>query len=326
MLERISHAGQETVTFIHKTFGEFAAARYLKQIPDDARRKIVADRISDAGWSEVVSFAAALGLITPIIEIMLERQESATTARSMVERAIVLASEVDDPPDAAILRELIVRAFKYVQSERRSSAYMIGKAMVPLATRLPAEIGGVATSLLNDKQPWTRLVGWACTVAAGPSYYDLGDLEDMLRDLPNLFEPPVRPSLSGGMMLSGDGAELARQLALSATREIIDRSPAEVADVLLPEVLKSKTFDTVGFHIDMEALLEEKGKTYRIGDFSTTTRQLNFAMPNKNYGEAQREAYQTMFGTFDDGSHIDATQLPDDGSKPLLHLSALLSH
>jgi hypothetical protein len=325
MLERISHAGQETVTFIHKTFGEFAAARYLKQLPDDARHKIIADRINDDGWSEVVNFAAALGLITPIIEIMLERQESAATARSMVERAIVLASEADDPPDAAIRRELIVRAFKYVQSERRSSAYTIGKAMVPLATRLPAEIGSVAAALLNDKQPWTRLVGWACAVAAGPPYYDLGDLGDLLRDLPNLFEPSVRPSLAGGMMMSGDGAELARQLALSATREIIDRSPAGVADVLLPEVLKSKAYDTVGFHIDMEALLKEKGKTYRIGDFSATDRQLNFAMPDKDYGEAQREAYQTMFGPFDDGSHIDAVQLNDDGSKPLLHLSALLS-
>jgi hypothetical protein len=105
MLERVTHAGQETITFIHKTFGEFAAARYLTLLPNDAQREVMAMRLDDAAWSEVLNFAAALGLATPIIEIMLKRQALAATARSMVERAIVLASEADEPPDAAIRQE-----------------------------------------------------------------------------------------------------------------------------------------------------------------------------------------------------------------------------
>ena len=41
LIERISYSGQDLITFIHKTCGEFAAARYLAMIDETEARQLI---------------------------------------------------------------------------------------------------------------------------------------------------------------------------------------------------------------------------------------------------------------------------------------------
>lgn len=324
MLERVQHAGEETITFIHKTFGEFAAARYLQSLPSESQRRIVAATLDQDAWSEVLNFAGSLGLATLIGAEMLERREPAAVALQMTKRALVLASEADIPPEPTIRKLIIERAFTYVRSERRMWAYEVGKGLVPVGERFPSEVGGPAASLLDNEQPWTRLVAWACVVTAGPNYYELERLKEALSALPHLAEPAMRSSLAGGNVLGGGSRDLAQQFALRAAREILDRCPPEEADALLPDALNAEPLGTMGFHMQISALLEEKGKNYKIGKFPISANWLTSMMEPGGYAEAHKISCEKIFGTLDDvGISTDAK--PDEvAPKVLLHLSAFL--
>jgi hypothetical protein len=322
MLERVQHAGEKTITFIHKTFGEFAAARYLQSLSPDEQRVSIVAKFDQNEWSEVLSFAASLGLATLISAEMLERQEPATLRLRMTERVLALVSEADVPPEPKIRKQAIDRAFEYVRSERRIWAYTVGKELVAVGERFPSEIGGLAASLLDNDQPWTRLAAWSCVVTAGPDYYDLERMKEAFKALPHLAEPGMRGSLTGGLKVGGSNLELVQQFALGAAREILERCPPEVADALLPDVLNAEPLGTMGFHMQVSELLKEKGKTYKIGKFSMPIGWLTNMLEPGGYFEAQKLSCEKIFGALNDASPDIDAEPNDVESKALLHLSA----
>jgi len=323
MLERIQHAGEETITFIHKTFGEFAAARYLKSMLPETQLRAVAAILDQDTWSEVLSFAGSLGLATLIGAKMLERRDSVAAELRTIGRALALVSDADEPPEPEIRRQIIDRAFIYVRSQRRWWSYDVGKALVPVSERFPSEVGCLATSLLDDEQLWTRIVAWACVVAAGPDYYNLERLKDALTTLPHLVERGIRPTLAGGVALGGGDRELVERFALRATQEILERYPPDVADAILPNALNAISLGSVGFYIEISALLREKGKAYKVDPFSiSTSYQRGTLASDDAYAEALKTSYEKVLGALVD----PATEVSDEGNcaepEALLHVSA----
>jgi hypothetical protein len=133
LLERLHHMGEQTITFIHKTFGEFAAARYLRSLSTIHQRQTIEAIVDKDEWSEVIGFAASLGLTTVISTVMLGRSSPVAVALQMTERALALMSDADVPPEREVRRQIIERAFKYVRSERRISAYGVGNILPAVA-------------------------------------------------------------------------------------------------------------------------------------------------------------------------------------------------
>ena len=60
LIERISHSEQDLITFIHKTCGEFAAARYLATIDETEVRQLIEKEFDNPDWEEILDFATAL--------------------------------------------------------------------------------------------------------------------------------------------------------------------------------------------------------------------------------------------------------------------------
>ena len=162
MVERVQHAGEATITFIHKTFGEFAAARYLQSLPPEEQRRAVAAKLDQDAWSEVLSFASALGLATLISAEMLNRREPAAVGLRMTERVVILASEADVPPEPSVRGLIIDRALDYVRSNRRVWALSVGKALVPVSERFPSEVGGTRATVLGQPREASVTDRMAC--------------------------------------------------------------------------------------------------------------------------------------------------------------------
>jgi hypothetical protein len=319
LLERIQHGEDETITFIHKTFGEFAAARYLCALP--SRQADVLQSIAEKDeWLEVINFAGSLGLGTPICEILLARDAPGTKRFTMTERALKLVSEADRLPALAVCEELLQRGFEYVRSERREWAYRIGTVLISLSERLGAEIAPIAATLCDNSQHWTRLIGWACILASGSSNYQLGRLLEEFARLPEVGTK-ARASLSGAYVLGINRSDVIENFVILATTAILERCSADVADAIIPPVLDSESLFTLGFYEKIGPILESKAKRYKLRYFSWFNERANQLFNPGPWDKAWKNSLISIFSAIDDAA-LQGSSSNLDQQKPFLHLRA----
>ena len=60
IIERVRHGGEEAVTFVHKTLGEFSAAKYLLDMQEEEQISAISSIVTSEAWWEVLNFAASL--------------------------------------------------------------------------------------------------------------------------------------------------------------------------------------------------------------------------------------------------------------------------
>ena len=318
VVERVGQGGQQTLAFIHKSLGEFAAAHYLCTLPVEQQPQIIGEIVDSKAWAEVLRLAGMLGMA----DILAAQLLSASPERLLL--ATELIAEADPPPGGPLRYKLLEQAFVIVGGIQQRLAFDIGKPMIASAQRFPDEVGTIAATYLEAKEPWSRLIAWACVVAAGPKFYNLDDLIGSLHDNINAVEPAIRPSLGGGMVLSrGDARTLIQTFVLKASEEILDRATAQVADALLPQVFNHQSLESVGFISKATELAQAKGRNYQIGKpewFNASSFLLDFP---SGLHEAYYSLYQVIFEALDlppSAPGTDAEPLPST----LLHLSAFI--
>lgn len=319
MIERIGHGYDETLAFIHKSFGEFAAARHLQSMPYEAQPPAITGIIDSPEWAEVIRFAGLLGLANTVGDILLANVVDGLNGGKRIVQAVELMAEATPPPERALRERIVSEAFKVVSSPRRLHAFELAEPLVAAARRFPDEAGPPAGAFLDHGQSWTRFVAWAVAVAAGPSHYRLENLTDVLRASTDMVGPGIESSLGGGINLGGSERDLFQTFALDAASELLDRSPSEQTDAIVIEVLNHPHLGSVNFLKKARQLLHSKGKTYEVGRLDKSYWP-SIAIP-QGYAEAQLIAYDAMFDALD----VHALSADDDKSPGiLLHLSAFL--
>ncbi|MER9518916.1 hypothetical protein NKI44_16440 [Mesorhizobium sp. M0614] len=318
VVERVGQGGQQTLSFIHKSFGEFAAAHYLRTLPATQQPQVVREIADSEAWSEVLRLAGMLGMA----DILAAQLRLALPERLVL--ATELVAEADPPPSRPLRVKLLEQAFAIMGGTRQWLAFDIGKPLIASARRFPDEVGAIAATYLEAREPWSRLIAWACTVAAGPRFYDLDDLVGTLRDNIKAVGPTISSSLGGGVVLArGDEHALAEAFVLEASEEILDRAPAQVADALLQEVFNYDNLGSVGFMSKAMQLADAKGRNYQIGKPEWSKAALSWLNFPAGFHEASRNLYQLIFEALDlppDIAGADAEPLPP----ALLHLSAFI--
>ena len=320
MVERVGHGSQRTLAFIHKSFGEFAAARYLAALSPASQADAVAKRLDAPAWAEVLRFVGLMGLADVLAIQLVAGLDEGPAAKGMA-FAAELVAEGNPPPNSELRGKIIGQSFAVTVGERRLQALEVGMQLVAAARRFPNEVGPIAARHLVAEQPWTRLIAWACAVTAGPEHYTLDALISILRQNVEAAGPGLKPSLGGGMLLArGDGHNLVEAFALDACEEIIDRAPAEVADALVSGIFNHENLSSVGFASKAMKLAHAKGRNYRIHSLEWSGRSL-LDVP-KGYFEAGRIMYYAIFDALSLPELSDVEDDPVPGV--LLHLSALI--
>ena len=321
MIERVGYGDQQTLAFIHKSFGEFAAARHLRSLTRDAQVLAIGDIASVPAWAEVARFAGMLGLADLVVDHFVTGFAADADTAKRIGCIVELVAEANPPPDPARRRRVLEEAFRVAAAPRRFHAFEVGRCLVAAARRFPDEVSLKAATNVRSEYAWTRLVAWSCLVAAGPKYYSFDDLVRVLRSSADVAGPDVQPSLSGGVILAGgDGHRLAETFVLDACATIIDRAPNEIADDIVPEMLNHPNLGSMGFVSRARELVQNRGKSYRIEGLEWSATSL-LDEPD-SYLEARRAAYEAVFDALDlpDTDPHDDSQCP----RPLLHLSAFI--
>ncbi|MCR8826959.1 NACHT domain-containing protein [Pseudosulfitobacter koreensis] len=180
LIESVHHDGVEMLTFVHKTFAEFAAARYIADLDPEARAGELARIIQLPDWTEVTTFASGLGYGNDIARQFMARGTAGHDGQ--VERALAVAINPDARTDDTVASELAIVAFDAIAVGAKKK-FAIGVALMNLAERRPAVIFPLVANRLNAKDFPTRLTAWACITSADMAGLDADRLEAALAEL-----------------------------------------------------------------------------------------------------------------------------------------------
>lgn len=325
MIEKIGHGYEETLVFIHKSFGEFAAARHLRSMPSNKQHDAIIAIIDDQGWLEIIRFAALLGLSDIIGELLISDDTAGAKSTKRISMAVELVALANPPPGRALRERIIRESIKIVSSVRGSQAFEVGEPLVAAARRYPEEVGPSVAELLNHEQSWTYLIGWATAVAAGPGYYRLDDLAVSIRNCIDTVGPFRGASLSGGLILGGNGEQnMVETFTLDAASVLLDQRPSDLIDSIALDALNDPKLGTMGFLEKAQKLLRSKGRIEVVGKlldkFNIPTWPLLFN--NDGYHKALLAVCESIFDALDLPSIIVEN---DKEPSVLLHLSAFLT-
>ena len=272
MVEKVHHGSRDMLTFIHKTFSEFAAARYLRDLQSPEMQKAeIANRMDDDAWAEVLNFAGGIGLADIIVSILASAGESGTINRLERTLSIVVDPEARVSPE--MQRQIVELAFNHVDGNHTDDVFSLGIALADVAKSNPGLVERPAVCRLQSPRFSTRLIAWTCGIETSEEFCELDAIPAVIHDFAEEVSQSPGPSLLGGMIFwKGKDQELLQRLALGFIRRILDEWPPDIADQYIEETFNSAPFGTFGFQLELEALYKETGRKYslpaRLGNVS----------------------------------------------------------
>ena len=178
LVERLRHAGIELIAFVHKTCGEFAAARHLVAMDPDQARRLIRRELANPGSDEILDFATQTPLATTLAEMLMAEFEAVEPNLDILNRLLRILARPETTLSSTQRRLFLERLFALVRSADRQKTYRVGLCLTRNdLSRLP-EAEEMASRLLTAPAEWSHLVGWAILCNGFPGSLDLGALED----------------------------------------------------------------------------------------------------------------------------------------------------
>lgn len=253
IIEQLHHNGTAYWTFVHKTFSEFTAARYLKDLPDEQRMNHLNRLVDQPDWHETIAFAGGLGLGDEIARLLVERRASGYSGQ--MERALAIAGDRDAEVTDGFVQQLTVLAFTAVQAEE-GDRFSVGLALSDLAEVHSSIVGPIAAKYLHDERSAVQLVAWACVVSAEFGSYAADELAQVLSTLLPTISKSMSASLLGGLRLLGDkDRDLIERIALAA----LDAQPDTNLKNFAESLLEYEALHNLDFWGKVEVLMEARG-------------------------------------------------------------------
>ena len=263
LVERLSHSGLELIAFIHKTCGEFAAARHLNAMDPVRARSMIRSELINPDPEEILDFATQTPLATTLAEMLLADFEATEPNQDILNRLFRLLARPETSLSATERRSFLDRVFALARSEDRQKAYRAGLCLARNdLSRLP-ETKEMASSLLATGPESARLVGWAVLCSSFPGSLDQDALE-------NAFHHFVMRSRDDDFFVLASKSFLRRfrlhdqsvfeEFLIGALRCLLEGKDVHYQDRLIAEVSDSQSGLTVGFIMRLDVLLEELGR------------------------------------------------------------------
>lgn len=231
VIERVRTLTQEAITFVHKTFGEFAAARYIALSNGENKYALIARAIQMPEWKETLSFASHLGMAQSILEVWAELAIAGEgKAGSTLDDAVELVVQAGVPIAEEAIAYFTECCWKIVAINTSRARYAAGEALCVVAKKHWLQIRDDVLARLEDEDRWVKLVAWACVSVSPDQDVAYSDIIDTLRSINDLI--PSDPNFGG--FRSGPTANPVRDhLILGGVQRILLRGPeAEEIEVL----------------------------------------------------------------------------------------------
>ena len=262
LIERLRHPGAELIAFVHKTFGEFAAAQHLSDLEPADARQAMAEVVSNPDWDEILDFATGTSLATMLAEILVEEFEADEADEATLNRLFRVLVRPETSLSPGERGRLLDRVFALARSEDRRKAYRAGLCLSQHDLSGMPEAAELASALLSADNEWSRLVGWAVLARHFPGGVHRGDLEEALRQFMERSRSEDFFVLRESRLPFGPLPDrgVFHNFVLAALEVLLADMDRESQDLLIAEVWESQANSTFGFVSRFNALLKVLGR------------------------------------------------------------------
>ncbi|WP_417220419.1 NACHT domain-containing protein [Achromobacter spanius] len=258
IVERVRTHTQEAITFVHKTFGEFAAARYMSKCAPESQRGIIGRAIGTPDWKEALSFASHLGLTSLILQVWAEFAERGDTkAGNRLDDAVELVVQAGAPLASDTLASFAQCCWRAVENTASRMRYAAGEALCLMSQEHWSLIKEGVLARLESPDGWNRLVAWACLCISTDQRLATPALTEAL---PRLADSRPTDSYLGGFSLRPNGNAVWQHLVLGAARRILVTPPEPEALRVLRELIGDAKGLNVGTIGELERVFRQAGQ------------------------------------------------------------------
>ena len=307
LIERISYSGQDLITFIHKTCGEFAAARYLETISNDEARQLIEKEFDNPDWEEILDFATQTSVAEMIADVIIDRAKTAELSSRLIDRAFHVLARPDICLAPANLDAFLERMFALAQDEDRQKAYRVGVCIANNNMSHVSEVVERSERLLMAQAEWSRLIGWTILVCHFSDRLDHSELEnavlyyaELVND-DNLFiklvnDDSLFPSLDD-LIREGLDRKLFKLFLINSLETLLKDQTVERQDEVLATVSKLQAFRTLDFIYHLEISLYQIGRIDALSMFKEESGTFNWSW--SKFDASHRTLFQdVLVGAF----------------------------
>lgn len=182
LVEKVFHDGTKLLTFIHKTFCEFVASRFLVSYPQDLLERVV----DQPGAQEVINFAVGQGLADELIALYIRRHRSGHLQQ--LQPALALLGDPEILVSDRRTKELVQASFKSIE-DGAADKFSIGLALAGVGEKASNIVETEAAARLESTDTAVKLVAWATAVSCDFTRFNAQTIVASLQELQHCVEP-----------------------------------------------------------------------------------------------------------------------------------------
>lgn len=317
VVERVRTSTEEALTFVHKTFGEFAAGRYISRCSPVEQRTLLAKAIGIPEWKETLSFASHLGLAAMLLDVWTALALSGNSKAAYgLEDAIELIIQSGVPVPEEPIRSFVECCWAVVENNTSRTRFAGGDALCKVARYNFQAIRESAFANLQASDDWLTIVAWACACNSKEENLPYEELLELLRTLDERWP---KQSYLGGFNFSATGHTVRESLILGAARHVLRRAPDEGGVEFLDALLMQPDSFSTRLYSELQVLYRKAGRKLP-KEKDSTLNAMNSFLPELEAWKAEAVA---LLETIDDPTQpVDAEDLADEH---MLELGAFLT-
>ena len=320
VLDRLHAGHQEIYTFVHSTFREYAAGRYLASLNLSEIRWWVRNKYDDARWREPIVLAAGCGAVEVVVETLLEIEAEDEQATSLLFSALAESPTAPDRLTTLVADRLIA----HLTSPNPALAYAVAEQGVSLVKRVPDLFAPLLQPLLAHHQIWTRLAAADLALVSGPERVEIEIVEQLLKDVMSDPIDSLKPmkeekkdklnakELRKWLLGSNDGWDVQNDVIVHGA-EIIARMRPDITTKELLQALYLSSAVSGATHGKLSHILIDLGCQEFVEHHQVISEK-----DIRNWLDKGRKADQKMLETI-----LRITHLPDSQPKKRRKLRAL---
>lgn len=255
VVERVRTASQEALTFVHKTFGEFAAGRYMSNCKAEVKAQLISKAIVTASWRESLAFASHLGMADLILlEWSRLASDGDYEASFRLDDALEFVIDSGAPLTESALASFVDCCWKVAANEVSRTRYAGGDALCMLAKSSWSAIREKVFAGLDADDGWFSVLAWACLCASPEKEIPY---DRLLRYLRNFDHRWIKPTRLRGYVLQSNGHETQRCFMAGVAKRILSVTTSSSGLEELNALIEGSDWMTVRTVIDLGTIYKE---------------------------------------------------------------------
>lgn len=180
IIEKVNDLTDETVLFIHKTLGEYAAAEYLKLQSIDVKEEFILSAFSNSQYSEALTFLSHLGLSSKILELWNEKYSANNRPKDINIYDFILNAGIDYNSDE--IDSFISLCWEITEDSFSTNRYTSGAILCHIAKYTWNKIEPSVEERLDSVDNWVSFVALNCKLTT-QKMITLKDIEVCIKKL-----------------------------------------------------------------------------------------------------------------------------------------------